>query len=159
MCRCLYAHQQDLGLPQLLAQLASAPRRASRCRGPLQPVHGDQVNGLREKIGKIPDCSLVKMLHAGSVAKRTALKTLNDLDVSGHIKQADAPDSDSQLVPWLADHLSGAAPPSMSRGQFAELEDLHRQGWTIREIVAETGFHPAMTAKRLKGGASPHVWP
>lgn len=86
--------------------------------------HRDQVNRLREglqkKINDDPDYALVKMLHAGSVAKGTALKTVNDLDVAVYVKQADAPDGDSQLVPWLADRLFEAAPPNMTRDQFVE---------------------------------------
>jgi tRNA nucleotidyltransferase (CCA-adding enzyme) len=86
--------------------------------------HRDQVNRLRDslqkKIDADPDHSLIKMLHAGSVAKGTALKTVNDLDVAVYVKQADAPDDDSQLVPWLADRLYAAAPPNMTRDQFVE---------------------------------------
>ena len=86
--------------------------------------HRDQVNrlrdALRKKISEDPDYSLVKMLHAGSVAKGTALKTVNDLDVAVYVRQADAPDGDSQLVPWLADRLYEAAPPNMTRDQFVE---------------------------------------
>ena len=43
----------------------------------------------------------------------------------------------------------------MNQETYVKLEDLHRQGWTIKEIAAETGFHPATIAKRLKGGAPP----
>ena len=86
--------------------------------------HRDQVNRLRDglaaKIGRDPDYSLVKMLHAGSVAKGTALKTINDLDVAVYVKQSDAPADDRQLVPRLADRLYEAAPPNMSRDQFVE---------------------------------------
>ena len=86
--------------------------------------HRDQVNrlrdGLQKKINEDPDYSLVKMLHAGSVAKGTALKTVNDLDVAVYVKQADAPDGDTQLVPWLADRLYDAAPANMTRDQFIE---------------------------------------
>ncbi|MCZ7538030.1 MAG: nucleotidyltransferase domain-containing protein, partial [Acidimicrobiia bacterium] len=57
--------------------------------------HRDQVNRLRtsleKKIAEDPDYALVKMLHAGSVAKGTALKTVNDLDVAVYVKQAAAP--------------------------------------------------------------------
>lgn len=86
--------------------------------------HRDQVNrlrsGLEKKIKADPDYSLVKMLHAGSVAKGTALKTVNDLDVAVYVKKADAPDDDSNLVPWLADRLFEAAPANMTRDQFVE---------------------------------------
>ncbi|TDC49982.1 nucleotidyltransferase [Jiangella ureilytica] len=86
--------------------------------------HREQVNRLRErlqaKINEDPGFSLVKMLHAGSVAKGTALKTVNDLDTAVYVKKADAPDDDRNLVPWLADRLFEAAPPNMTRDQFQE---------------------------------------
>lgn len=86
--------------------------------------HRDQVNRLRasleKKIAEDPDYALVKMLHAGSVAKGTAIKTVNDLDVAVYVKQDDAPANDAQLVPWLADRLFEAAPPNMTRDQFVE---------------------------------------
>jgi tRNA nucleotidyltransferase (CCA-adding enzyme) len=86
--------------------------------------HREQVNRLRErleaKIDEDPAFSLVKMLHAGSVAKGTGLKTINDLDAAVYVKKADAPEPDEQLVPWLADRLYEAAPPNMTRDQFEE---------------------------------------
>ncbi len=86
--------------------------------------HRDQVNRLRasleKKIDDDPNYALVKMLHAGSVAKGTALKTVNDLDVAVYVKQADAPVNDTQLVTWFADRLCEAAPPNMTRDQFVE---------------------------------------
>ncbi len=86
--------------------------------------HRDQVNrlrgGLQRRIDADPGYSLVKMLHAGSVAKGTALKTVNDLDVAVYVKRVDAPDQDPSLVPWLADRLFEAAPPNMTRDQFVE---------------------------------------
>lgn len=36
---------------------------------------------LEKKISEDPDFSMVKMRHAGSVAKGTALRTVNDFDV------------------------------------------------------------------------------
>lgn len=86
--------------------------------------HRDQVNRLRDrlqtKIDEDPDFALVKMLHAGSVAKGTALKTVHDLDAAVYLKKADAPDDDRYLVPWLADRLFEAAPANMTRDQFQE---------------------------------------
>jgi tRNA nucleotidyltransferase (CCA-adding enzyme) len=85
--------------------------------------HRDQVRGLRtrleKKISEDPDYALVKMLHAGSVAKGTALKTVNDLDVAVYVKTDAAPSEDRNLVPWLADRLHEAN-PHMDRSQFVE---------------------------------------
>jgi hypothetical protein len=88
--------------------------------------HRDQVKGLRDrlerKIDADPYYGLVKMLHAGSVAKGTALRDVHDLDTAVYVKVAAAPTgSDSQLVPWLADRLYEAN-TNMSRAQFVENE-------------------------------------
>lgn len=87
-------------------------------------AHRDQVNRLRQslqkKIDADPGYSLVKMLHAGSVAKGTALKTVHDLDVAVYVKKADAPEGDQNLVPWLAERVFEAAPANMTRDQFVE---------------------------------------
>lgn len=84
--------------------------------------HRDQVNALRDrlktKIDDDPDFALVKMLHAGSVAKGTGLRNVNDLDVAIYVRRSDAP-SDDELVPWLADRLFEAN-PNMERDQFVE---------------------------------------
>lgn len=86
--------------------------------------HRDQVNRLRDrlqsKIDEDPSYGLVKMLHAGSVAKGTALKTVDDLDTAVYVEKSAAPDTDPGLVPWLADRLFEAAPPNMTRDQFVE---------------------------------------
>jgi hypothetical protein len=86
--------------------------------------HRDQVKALRErlerKIDDDLDYGLVKMLHAGSVAKGTALRNVHDLDTAVYVKAAEAPTgSDSQLVPWLAERLYEAN-TNMSRDQFVE---------------------------------------
>lgn len=43
----------------------------------------------------------------------------------------------------------------MSQWTYVNVNDLHRQGWTINEIAAETGFHPATISKYLKRGPPP----
>ena len=83
--------------------------------------HRRQVNLLRErleaKIAENPAFDLVKMLHAGSVAKGTALRTVNDLDVAAYIKTGDAPKTDGELNSWLAERLAEAN-PNMKPEQF-----------------------------------------
>jgi len=84
--------------------------------------HRDQVKALRERLEKKvtadPDYELVKMLHAGSVAKGTALRNVHDLDTAVYVKAAEAPSArDSELVPWLADRLYEAN-TNMNRDQF-----------------------------------------
>jgi hypothetical protein len=74
--------------------------------------HRDQVNTLRERlelhIDENPGFSLVKMLHAGSVAKGTALGTVNDLDVAVYVRKDDAPTGEAELVGWMAERLREA---------------------------------------------------
>jgi hypothetical protein len=83
--------------------------------------HRRQVNLLRErleaKIKEDPSFDLIKMLHAGSVAKGTALRTVNDLDVAVYVKAGDTPTADSELIPWLAERLAEAN-PTMKPDQF-----------------------------------------
>src|SRR5437588_9553703 len=83
--------------------------------------HRRQVNLLRErleaKIAEEPAFDLIKMLHAGSVAKGTALRTVNDLDVAVYIKEGDSPQADNELIPWLAERLAEAN-PNMKFDQF-----------------------------------------
>lgn len=85
--------------------------------------HRKQVNGLRDrlsaKIAADSDYGLVKSLHAGSVAKSTALKNVNDLDLAVYIKATEAPTQDGELVTWLADRLFEAT-TNMDREQFEE---------------------------------------
>lgn len=77
-------------------------------------AHRDQVNRLRDRLAKHieanPGFALVKMLHSGSVAKGTALRTVNDLDVAVYVEKEKAPIPDRELVPWLAARLREAYP-------------------------------------------------
>jgi hypothetical protein len=87
--------------------------------------HRAQVKTLRErlerKIADDPSFDLVRMLHAGSVAKGTALRTVHDLDVAVYVKAGSAPTADSELQPWLAERLREAN-PNMDAGQFTPQE-------------------------------------
>lgn len=58
---------------------------------------------LEEHIANNPGFSLVKMLHAGSVAKGTGLADLNDMDVAVYVT-AEAV-GDENLVLWMTDRL------------------------------------------------------
>lgn len=72
----------------------------------------EQVNTLRKrlekKIADEPGFSLVKMRHAGSVAKGTALRTVNDFDVTVYVTKDKVPLADSELVPWMVARLREA---------------------------------------------------
>jgi predicted nucleotidyltransferase len=83
--------------------------------------HREQVNALRErlerKIADDPSFDLVKMLHSGSVAKGTALRTVSDLDVAVYVKAGSSPKDDAALQPWLAERLREAN-TNMDASQF-----------------------------------------
>ncbi len=48
------------------------------------------------------------MLNSGSVAKGTALKTINDMDVAVYVEASAAPQDDRRLVSWLEERLREA---------------------------------------------------
>lgn len=73
-----------------------------------------QVRRLRERLetylGEHPDFTLRKMLLSGSLAKGTALRTLNDIDVACYISGANAPKEVAALIEYLAERLRKAFP-------------------------------------------------
>jgi hypothetical protein len=73
-----------------------------------------QARRLREKLegylNEHPDFTLKKMLLSGSLAKGTALRSLNDIDVACYISGADAPSDVSALLQYLAERLRKAFP-------------------------------------------------
>ncbi len=80
-----------------------------------------QVNNLRVElerhIKKNPEFGLVKMIHAGSVAKGTALKTINDLDVAVYMRKRHNLVNESKVVP-LVENLLCDAYPQKERDDF-----------------------------------------
>ncbi len=82
----------------------------------------EQVGRLRDKLDNFirehPDYGLVKMLMSGSLAKGTALKTINDIDVALYVKAAAAPTKEVELLGWIAERLRKAY-PQMAREQIA----------------------------------------
>jgi tRNA nucleotidyltransferase (CCA-adding enzyme) len=73
-----------------------------------------QVRGLREKLENYlsdhPDFTLKKMMLSGSLAKGTALRSINDIDVACYISGVDAPHDVTALLQYLADRLRKAYP-------------------------------------------------
>src|SRR6266481_483008 len=76
--------------------------------------HRAQVRRLRERLesylAEHPDFTLKKMLQSGSLAKGTALRSLNDIDVACYISGADAPGEVAKLLEYLAERLRKAFP-------------------------------------------------
>lgn len=73
-----------------------------------------QARRLREKLegylDEHPDFTLRKMMLSGSLAKGTALRSLNDIDVACYISGADAPRDVVALLEYLAVRLRKAFP-------------------------------------------------
>jgi hypothetical protein len=73
-----------------------------------------QVNRLRErieaKIAESPGYGFVKALHAGSVAKGTALRNVSDRDLAVYVKAEQAPNETAALVNWVRDRVIEAYP-------------------------------------------------
>lgn len=73
-----------------------------------------QARRLREKLEgylyEHPDFTLKKMLLSGSLAKGTALRSLNDIDVACYVSGADAPKDVRALLGYLAERLRKAFP-------------------------------------------------
>lgn len=73
-----------------------------------------QARRLRERLeaylSEHPDFTLKKMLLSGSLAKGTALRSLNDIDVACYVSGADAPKDVRALLDYLADRLRKAFP-------------------------------------------------
>jgi tRNA nucleotidyltransferase (CCA-adding enzyme) len=76
----------------------------------------DDVKADREQVGRLrskletyiaahPGFDLVKMLHSGSVAKGTALRTINDMDVAVYVEAGKAPEDEKKLIDWLSERL------------------------------------------------------
>ena len=104
MTREHVGHQEILRFAEDRVNLPSDKARAHRA----------QAQRLREKLddylGENPDFSLKKMLLSGSIAKGTALRSLNDIDLACYISGADAPGEVAELLDYLVERLQSAFP-------------------------------------------------
>lgn len=73
-----------------------------------------QAQRVREKVvgylSDHPNFSLKKILLSGSLAKGTALKNLNDIDMACYISGSEAPKDIAELISYLAEKLRKAFP-------------------------------------------------
>ena len=73
-----------------------------------------QAHRLRERLESFlkenPDFELCKILLSGSLAKGTALRSLNDIDMACYISGADAPSDVTELIEYLTERLQTAFP-------------------------------------------------
>lgn len=74
----------------------------------------DQINRLRDRledhIKANPSFALRKMWLSGSLAKGTALKTINDADVAVYVSAREAPADMGDFISWLARQIRTAFP-------------------------------------------------
>lgn len=74
----------------------------------------EQAKGVRERLERYlsenKDFTLKKILLSGSLAKGTALRTLNDIDMACYISGAEAPNDIKELLDYLAERLRKAYP-------------------------------------------------
>jgi tRNA nucleotidyltransferase (CCA-adding enzyme) len=74
----------------------------------------EQVRLLRDKLDRYaadhPEHGLIKTLLSGSLAKGTALKTLNDIDIAFYVKADKVPSKERDLLEWLAQRIREAYP-------------------------------------------------
>ena len=77
-------------------------------------IYRAQARRLRERLeshlSENPDFTLRKMQLSGSLAKGTALGSLNDIDVACYISGADAPTDVAELIEYLTGRLRTAFP-------------------------------------------------
>jgi hypothetical protein len=81
-----------------------------------------QVNRLKDKleayIAGHPSFDLEKMRNSGSVAKGTALRTINDMDLAVYVRASHAPVSDPDLIAWMESLLREAYGNILRADQF-----------------------------------------
>src|ERR1700723_3767987 len=74
----------------------------------------NQVNNLRDQLERYieehPEFLFKKLQMSGSLAKGTALSTINDVDVALYVKGEGAPDELAKLLPWLVEKLRETFP-------------------------------------------------
>lgn len=73
--------------------------QAARLRGKLEDYLNDHE-----------DFNLRKIITSGSLAKGTALRTINDIDMACYIQGSDIPEDVSELINYLAEKLATAFP-------------------------------------------------
>lgn len=73
-----------------------------------------QARRLRDKLESYltehPDFTLRKILISGSLAKGTALRSINDIDVGCYVSGANAPEDIAELLEYIAERLRKAFP-------------------------------------------------
>jgi hypothetical protein len=99
----------------------------------------EQANRVRSRIEQHitgnPDFALAKILNCGSLAKGTALSTLNDFDLAVYVRADKAPGPDPELVAWMGALLKQAY-PQLDDVQFVEQDHCVRIEFKTAGYVA-----------------------
>ena len=97
----------------------------------------EQAKRLRTRLASYlkehPDFTLKKMLLSGSLAKGTALRSINDIDVACYVSGADSPDDVAKLLEYLAERLKKAFP------NFAS-DQIQPQSFSVKVSFRGTGL-------------------
>ena len=74
----------------------------------------DQADRLKDKleahIAEHPEISFKRSILSGSLAKGTALKDIDDIDLGVYVVEGEAPVTVNELIPWLAERIRKAFP-------------------------------------------------
>lgn len=81
----------------------------------------DDVKDYREQAGRLrdrlevyvtehPEISFRRTIVSGSLAKGTALKDIDDIDLAVYVTEDEAPSAVNELIPWLATRIRKAFP-------------------------------------------------
>ena len=65
---------------------------------------------LEQYLGENPDFNLRKMMLSGSLAKGTALRSINDIDVACYVEGSEAPRDIAKLLQYIVERLRKAFP-------------------------------------------------
>lgn len=86
-------------------------------------AYRNQVNNLRTKLEKHikdnPSFDVVKMLNSGSLAKGTALKTINDIDVAMYLRAGAVPEDETMLLNWTSDRIKDVYGDTIKSSQIS----------------------------------------
>jgi predicted nucleotidyltransferase len=102
------------------ATSSGSPRTRSTCPKDTADEYRAQARRLARESWKAtlaehPDFSLKRMQLSGSLAKGTALRSLNDIDVAVYVSGSEAPHDIRALLDYLAERLRKAFPNFTAR--------------------------------------------
>lgn len=120
-----------------------------------------QARRLRERLESYlkehPEFTLRKMLLSGSLAKGTALRSLNDIDVACYIGGVDAPGDVAELLNYLAERLRRAFPNFSPDQVQAKTYSVTVSSSCTRRMRSRIPLaaYPRLTRSRPAGGLGP----